>query len=537
MSTAAGPTISIVINTYNRAASLRQTLDSLRYQVYDRFEVIVVNGPSTDDTEAVLAEFAGRVRVAHCPAVNLSKSRNVGIAAASGEVVAFLDDDAIPDPYWLVQLAAGYDSERIGGVGGVVYDYTGYSFQFAASVTDRVGNSRYDVKPPYWGYLLPGGDQFVHLQGTNASFRRRCLEEIGGFDEEIEYFLDETQVCLQLVDHGHQLRLLDCAAVYHKFLPSHLRNELKLFRKPFPAIKNKCYFALRARLPATPVEEVLAKCHEFADRVLQDGRTYHYWGALTTEELRTYEDDVDRGLWIGISRGLNGERKSGRIPPAQPEQFRPYPRLIPPCGPLNLCFVCHAQPTEDAVGRAVWECARGIAALGHEVHFITRSPDHNRVDFEDGVWVHRLLPEKEGAWGHAELAPTVRAELGHAAAAHKEVRRIRQWRRVDLVDVAAPRWDGLVCLEDDDLSCILTLHPQMPASEPQTSVEFSQRFCLESLALRSARRMHSIGSEPLAALRRHGLHPGPAVMVLPADDLARHALHAYEEFLDRRSVA
>ncbi|HYT91355.1 MAG TPA: hypothetical protein VEL76_21765, partial [Gemmataceae bacterium] len=59
----------------------------------------------------------------------------------------------------------------------------------------------------------------------------------------------------------------------------------------------------------------------------------------------------------------------------------------------------------------------------------------------------------------------------------------------------------------------------------------------ESLALRSARRMHSIGSEPLAALRRHGLHPGPAVMVLPADDLARHALHAYEEFLDRRSVA
>jgi hypothetical protein len=452
-------------------------------------------------------------------------------------VVAFLDDDAIPDPYWLVQLAAGYDSERIGGVGGVVYDYTGYSFQFAASVTDRIGNARYDVKPPYWGYLLPGGDQFLHLQGTNASFRRRCLEEIGGFDEEIEYFLDETEVCLRLVDRGHQLRLLDCAAVYHKFLPSHLRNELKIYRKPFPVIKNKCYFALRARLPSTPLEDVLVKCQEFADRVIQDARTYHYWGALTTEELRTFEDDVDRGLWMGIGRGLSSERKSGQIEAARPEDFRPYPRLIPPYGPLNLCFVCHAQPTEDGIGRTMSDRARGIAALGHEVHFITRSADHNRVDFEDGVWVHRLLPEKEGPWGNAELAPTVRAELGHAAAAHKEVCRIRQWRRVDLVDVSAPEWDGLLCLEDEGLNCLLTLHSRPSAAEPRTSAELSQRFCLENLAFRSARRIHSIGSEPLAALRRHGYRGGAVLTVLPADDLPRHTLSVYEEILDRRSVA
>src|SRR5262249_34013286 len=151
------------------------------------------------------------------------------------------------------------------------------------------------------------------------------LEEIGGFDEEIEYFLDETEVCLRLIDRGHQLRLLDCAAVYHKFLPSHLRNELKIYRKPFPVIKNKCYFALSARLPATPLADVLAKCQEFADRVIQDARTYHYWGALTTEELRSFEDDVDRGLWMGIGRGLSSERQSGHIRPRQPEDFRPYP--------------------------------------------------------------------------------------------------------------------------------------------------------------------------------------------------------------------
>jgi glycogen(starch) synthase len=534
VSTTTGPTISVVINTYNRAPSLRQTLDALRRQVYDRFEVVVVNGPSTDDTETLLAEFADGIRVARCPEVNLSRSRNVGIAAASGEVVAFLDDDAVPDPYWLAELAAGYDSDRVSGVGGVVYDYTGYSFQFAASVTDRIGNARYDVQPPYWGYLLPGGELFLHLQGTNASFRRRCLEEIGGFDEEIEYFLDETEVCLQLVERGHQLRLLDCAAVYHKFLPSHLRNEWKVYRKPFPVIKNKCYFALRARLPSTPVEEVLAQCQQFADRVVRDARGYHFWGALTAEELVVVEDDVDRGLWLGIARGLNGARKSGRIPPVRPEQFRPYARLTPPPRRWNLCFVCPAPPTDEGTGRATWVRARGAAALGHEAHFLTRSPDHNRVDFEDGVWVHRLVPEKEGPWGALHVVPAVRAELGHAAAAHKEVRRIRRWRHVDLIDVALPGSDGLFCLQDDDLTCVATLHAAGPAAASGPA-EFAQRFCLEDLALRSARRLYSVGDGPLEVLRRHGRRiDGTAV--LPVDDLAGQALRYYEELLDRGKV-
>jgi glycosyltransferase involved in cell wall biosynthesis len=528
VSSTAAPAISVVINTYNRAPSLRQTLLSLRHQVYDRFEVVVVNGPSDDGTDAVLAEFAGRVRVARCPAVNLSVSRNVGIAAASGDVVAFLDDDAIPDPYWLVQLAAGYDSERVGGVGGVVYDYTGYAFQFAASVADRTGEARYGVQPPYWGYLLPGGAQFLQLQGTNCSFRRRCLEEIGGFDEEIEYFLDETEVCLRLVDRGHQLRLLDCAAVYHKFLASHLRNERKIYRKPFPVIKNKCYFALQARLPGTPVEEVLARCQDFADRVVRDARAYHFWKALSAEELAAFEADVDLGMWVGIARGMSCERKSARIPPPRPADFLPYPRLVPSCGPLNLCFISHVQPSE---GGAAWEVARAAGALGHEVHFVTRSADHNRVDFEDGVWVHRLLPEEAAA--PDGLAPAVRAELGHAAAAHKEVRRIGGWRRIDLVDVALPRWDGLFCLQDDGLTCVLTLHGSEGGDA--TSAEFAQGFCLEEVALRSAPRIHSVGDGPLAALRRHGCRAG--AVVLPAHDVARQALRAYEEILDRKIAA
>jgi glycosyltransferase involved in cell wall biosynthesis len=131
--------LSVVINTYNRGPSLRRTLRSLRHQTCDRFEVIVVNGPSTDNTAAVLDEFAGAVRVGHCPEVHLSKSRNAGIALAAGNVVAFLDDDAIPEPTWAADLLAAYNCCSVGGAGGIVYDHTGFRLQYRYAVCDRTG--------------------------------------------------------------------------------------------------------------------------------------------------------------------------------------------------------------------------------------------------------------------------------------------------------------------------------------------------------------------------------------------------------------
>src|SRR5690606_12420090 len=112
------------------------------------FEVVVVNGPSTDDTAAVLAEFAGDVRVASSPEVHLSKSRNIGIEAAAGDVVAFIDDDAIPEPGWLAELAAAYAAPEVGGAGGVVYDHTGVRFQYRYSVCDRLGSTTFSDDPP-----------------------------------------------------------------------------------------------------------------------------------------------------------------------------------------------------------------------------------------------------------------------------------------------------------------------------------------------------------------------------------------------------
>src|SRR5437868_384207 len=98
--------VSVVICTLNRAARLDTLLSSLRRQSFTPFEVIVVNGPSTDDTEKVLAAYTDNIRTAKCPQRNISIGRNIGIEMAEGEFVAFLDDDCIPDESWLEDLVA-----------------------------------------------------------------------------------------------------------------------------------------------------------------------------------------------------------------------------------------------------------------------------------------------------------------------------------------------------------------------------------------------------------------------------------------------
>jgi GT2 family glycosyltransferase len=440
---------SVVINTYNRGPSLRQTLRALRHQTCREFEVVVVNGPSTDDTAAALAEFAGAVRVGHCPEVHLSRSRNLGIDLTAGDVVAFLDDDALPEPAWLEQLLAAYDSERVGGAGGVVFDHTGFRLQYRYAVCDRVGRPRFDAAPPFDAFARPGADPFVYLQGTNASFRRRCLVEVGGFDEEIEYYLDEVEVCMRVLDRGHVLRPLDGAAVHHKYLASHLRSPQKVILNPYPLVKNRCYFALQNGRRTRPEAEVRRLLTAYADGLRADGEAHFAAGRLDARQRQAFLDQLDRGLRDGTQRGLEGWRRHRRIAPADGRQFLPYPVLRPAGRRLTLCLVEQGAGAEGSPGRL----AADLAALGHEVHVVTHSPDTHRVDFEDGVWRHRL------AEAHRHVAPLEpfpwKGRLYQAAAVYREVERTHTRAPLDAVLVPLPAREGLLCALDGRFPTLL----------------------------------------------------------------------------------
>src|SRR5690349_8440055 len=132
-------TISIVINTYNRASYLKRLLVGLNQLCDVDFEVIVVNGPSTDETELLLEQYRGRLKAIQCPTRNLSYSRNLGIAASAGDIIVFIDDDALPaDRQWLNRIVQAFADDidgRLGAVGGAVWQGDTQYYEFLSGAT------------------------------------------------------------------------------------------------------------------------------------------------------------------------------------------------------------------------------------------------------------------------------------------------------------------------------------------------------------------------------------------------------------------
>src|SRR5579863_2708869 len=295
--------VSVVINTYNRATSLRDTIESLRYLDGPDFEVIVVNGPSTDDTDSVLEDYNSSIRIGRCKARNLSMSRNVGLEMARGEIVAFIDDDALADRFWLRDLVLGYDAPDIGGAGGVVYDYPNVGLQYGFICMDRYGNARVHEPAPLTDCCFPGALLYPGFVGTNASFRRDLLREIDGFDEEFEYHLDETDVCIRLIDAGYRLRQVPTAIVYHRYLPSDYRGSKRVVTNWYPIIKNRIYFALKNAGGQINLRSIMRNAEHFAVLVEHDLQEHVRAGNLEPGELSQFNTDAEAAFRYGLERG------------------------------------------------------------------------------------------------------------------------------------------------------------------------------------------------------------------------------------------
>ncbi len=174
--------ISIVIPTYDRKDLLRRCLTAATGQDYPDCEVIVVDDGSTDGTgEMVQQEFPQVRYIRQEPNQGPAAARNRGIEAATGEIVAFTDDDCLVPPDFLSRLADGYRRyPKVAGVGGYLEApddlMQGNIFaQYEAYVTHQV----YRAGPGEYlgGFECPAG-------GTNSmSYRKEVLTTVGVFDE------------------------------------------------------------------------------------------------------------------------------------------------------------------------------------------------------------------------------------------------------------------------------------------------------------------------------------------------------------------
>ncbi|MGI8622214.1 MAG: glycosyltransferase, partial [Solirubrobacteraceae bacterium] len=200
---ASAPQISLVICTYNGSGTLTETLDAVARLDYPSYEVIVVDDGSTD-ASAEIAAGRGH-RVISTQNQGLSAARNVGLQAAGGEIVAYLDDDAAPDPHWLTHLSLGFTEESIVAVGGPNVPVPGDGI-----VADAVA-----MAPGNPTHVLTGDRVAEHIPGCNCAFRRQSLAAIGGFDTRFRIAGDDVDVCWQLQDGGGTIGFSAAAVVFH----------------------------------------------------------------------------------------------------------------------------------------------------------------------------------------------------------------------------------------------------------------------------------------------------------------------------------
>ena len=499
---------SIIINTDGRCTSLRNTLASLSILDYPSFEICVVYGPTNDGTGELLAAYEGRIKMAACAERNLSTSRNIGIALASGDIVAFIDDDSVAEPEWLRQLAVAFENPAVAGAGGLVYDHTGYQMQYRYSSANRLGRADWARDTPADLYNFPFSFNFPYVQGTNSAFRRSALLQVGGFDEEYEFYLDEVDVCCRLVDAGYSIRQLPDAIVHHKFLPSEIRNENGVTRNRYAVVKNKIYFSLVNNHSHYGVDVAIVDGLDFIRAHEAEIKSCIERGLLESRDLETFWNDTARAWERGLSRGLAGSRRL-----LQPEllgslagPFLEYSRSFGTTSRRTFCFISQEYPPQrmGGVGRYIHQLAKTMAELGHHVHVITRGEGHDRLDLEETVWVHRIISRPSSTPVFSGGIRVPQHIWDHAATMLSELQRFALRRHVDCV--YAPIWDceGLAVLLDGKFPLVTglqtTLHFWL-ASQPhlQSDARFMREFAnpmlfLERRLVEESARIHAISS-------------------------------------------
>ncbi|HEX9867461.1 MAG TPA: glycosyltransferase [Candidatus Tectomicrobia bacterium] len=212
------PKISVVVCAYNAEPTMRDCLESLTKLSYPRYEAVIVDDGSTDRTGIIADEYP-QFKIIHQPNRGLSAARNVGLEAATGDIIAYLDSDAVADPDWLTYLAWKFKN------------------------TDHVGVGGPNLPPPEEGWLAncvasaPGSPTQIllddeiaeHIPGCNMAFRKAALAEIDGFDTTYTAAGDDVDICWRLQERGHTIGFSPAAIVWHhrrKTIKSYLRQQM-----------------------------------------------------------------------------------------------------------------------------------------------------------------------------------------------------------------------------------------------------------------------------------------------------------------------
>lgn len=223
------PSLSVAICTKDRAQRLGRLLDSLLPLItgspFAAVEILVVDNASVDEATRLAVEARPGVRYLREDRTGLDFARNAALHAASGDYLAYLDDDVVVDRDWLLGLHSAWsDAPIAGGFSGLVLPFrldTEAQIYFEANGGFGRGFSRIDHRAAKSGNPLhPVGTGIVGA-GCNMCFRRELLLELGGFDEALDTGGPlpgggDLDIFYRVLRSGHGIVYEPRYAVYHE---------------------------------------------------------------------------------------------------------------------------------------------------------------------------------------------------------------------------------------------------------------------------------------------------------------------------------
>lgn len=207
------PRFSVIVCTYNGESTIGECLESIAKIEYPNFEVIIINDGSNESISEIITKYSYKhgFRLMTTENRGLSNARNTGVEAATGEIMAFIDDDAYPDPHWLKYLAIDFMRTNHVGVGGPNIPAIGDG-TIAECVSKAPGNP---------SHVLISDHVAEHIPGCNMAYRREGLLAVGGFDPQFRIAGDDVDICWRLQQKGLSLGFSPSALVWH-----HRRNSI-----------------------------------------------------------------------------------------------------------------------------------------------------------------------------------------------------------------------------------------------------------------------------------------------------------------------
>lgn len=222
------PKISVVIATCNRINNLKSCLGSCLEQkaTTEDFEIIVVNDGSVDGTAEFLQSMSANdmFRFVNQSNAGVAVARNVGIGIAASGIIAFTDDDCIVPPDWIETILNYWDKadDDIAGIGGPLDTVTSDNDSFVSQYLAYIDEFNYipvlkaGLVRPVHVSRLTGREIVPYLRTSNASFRKSCLLEVGGFSSAFQKpGGEDPDLCYRMLAKGYRFHFMSDLVVQH----------------------------------------------------------------------------------------------------------------------------------------------------------------------------------------------------------------------------------------------------------------------------------------------------------------------------------